>query len=94
MLGTYALSAGYYDEYYQKAQQVRTLIINDFKEAFANSCDFIFTPVSPTEAFKLGEKTSSPLTMYLADIFTVQVIDPSLLIDPGFTEEFPPLSNL
>ncbi len=73
MMGSFVLSSGYYDEYYQKAQKVRTLIINDFKLAFSNSCDFIFTPVSPTEAFKLGEKTSSPLTMYLADIFTVPV---------------------
>lgn len=73
MMGAFVLSSGYYDAYYQKAQQVRTLIINDFKTAFTNNCDFIFTPVSPTEAFKLGEKTSSPLTMYLADIFTVPI---------------------
>lgn len=73
MMGSFVLSSGYYDAYYQKAQQVRTLIINDFKAAFANSCDFIFTPTSPSVAFKIGEKTSSPLTMYLADIFTVPV---------------------
>lgn len=73
MIGSYVLSAGYYDAYYLKAQQVRTLIINDFKEAFANNCDIIVAPVSPTSAFKLGEKVSSPLTMYLADIFTVPV---------------------
>ena len=73
LMGSFVLSSGYYDAYYRKAQQVRTLIINDFKAAFANSCDFILTPVSPTVAFKLGEKTSSPLTMYLADIFTVPI---------------------
>jgi aspartyl-tRNA(Asn)/glutamyl-tRNA(Gln) amidotransferase subunit A len=73
MIGSYVLSAGYYDAYYRKAQQVRTLIINDFKAAFANHCDLIVTPTSPTTAFKLGEKLTSPLTMYLADIFTVPV---------------------
>ena len=71
MIGTYVLSAGYYDAYYRKAQQVRTLIINDFKAAFHNKCDVIATPVSPTTAFKIGEKMSSPLQMYLADIFTI-----------------------
>ncbi len=73
MIGSYVLSAGYYDAYYLKAQQVRTLIINDFKQAFANHCDVILTPVSPTTAFKIGEKADSPLTMYLADIFTVPI---------------------
>ena len=71
ILGTYVLSAGYYDAYYRKAQQVRTLIINDFKAAFVNNCDVIATPVSPTTAFKIGEKTASPLQMYLGDVFTV-----------------------
>jgi aspartyl-tRNA(Asn)/glutamyl-tRNA(Gln) amidotransferase subunit A len=71
LLGTYVLSKGYYDAYYKKAQKFRTLIINDFKAAFANYCDVIATPAAPTTAFKLGEKTSSPLEMYLADIFTV-----------------------
>lgn len=71
LMGTYVLSAGYYDAYYRKAQQVRTLIINDFKAAFANACDVIATPATPATAFKIGEKTSSPLEMYLADIFTV-----------------------
>ncbi len=73
LIGNYVLSAGYYDAYYKKAQQVRTLIINDFKAAFHNSCDVIVTPVSPTTAFKIGEKTASPLSMYLADIFTVPI---------------------
>jgi aspartyl-tRNA(Asn)/glutamyl-tRNA(Gln) amidotransferase subunit A len=70
MLGTYALSAGYYDAYYLKAQQVRALIKNDFAEVF-QEVDVIFTPTSPTTAFKLGEKTSNPLEMYAADIFTI-----------------------
>lgn len=72
MLGTYALSAGYYEAYYLRAQKVRTLIKNDFDKAFKN-VDAIFTPVSPTPAFKLGEKIDDPLTMYLSDIFTISV---------------------
>lgn len=70
MLGTYVLSAGYYDAYYRKAQQVRTLIKNDFKKAF-ESCDAIITPTSPTTAFAIGEKADDPLAMYLNDIYTV-----------------------
>ena len=70
MLGTYALSAGYYDAYYLKAQKVRTLIARDFLEAF-KEVDAIITPTTPTPAFKLGEKSDDPLAMYLADIFTV-----------------------
>jgi len=70
MLGTYALSAGYYDAYYLKAQRVRTLLTRDFEEAFKN-VDAIVAPVSPTAAFKLGEKVDDPLAMYLADIYTV-----------------------
>jgi len=70
MLGTYALSAGYYDAYYLKAQRVRTLLVRDFEEAF-KKVDAIVTPTSPTAAFKLGEKVDDPLSMYLADIFTV-----------------------
>ena len=72
MLGTFALSAGYYDAYYLKAQKVRTLIRRDFERAF-ESCDLIVTPVAPTTAFKLGEKTDDPLQMYLSDIFTISV---------------------
>lgn len=72
MLGTYALSAGYYEAYYQKAQQVRTLIKRDFEEAF-EKVDFIVGPTAPTAAFKLGEKTKDPLTMYLSDVYTVAV---------------------
>jgi aspartyl-tRNA(Asn)/glutamyl-tRNA(Gln) amidotransferase subunit A len=70
MLGTYALSAGYYDAYYLKAQRVRTLLTRDFDEAF-RSVDAIVTPTSPTAAFRLGEKSNDPLAMYLADIYTV-----------------------
>jgi aspartyl-tRNA(Asn)/glutamyl-tRNA(Gln) amidotransferase subunit A len=72
MLGTYALSSGYYDAYYLKAQKVRTLIMQDFLRAF-ESVDVILTPVAPTPAFKIGEKTSDPLQMYLSDIFTIPV---------------------
>jgi aspartyl-tRNA(Asn)/glutamyl-tRNA(Gln) amidotransferase subunit A len=70
MLGTYALSAGYYDAYYLKAQKVRTLLAKDFAEVFRN-VDAIVTPTAPTAAFRLGEKSSDPLAMYLADIYTV-----------------------
>ena len=70
MLGTYALSAGYYDAYYLKAQKVRTLLTRDFQSAF-EKIDAILTPTAPTPAFRLGEKTDDPLAMYLADIYTV-----------------------
>jgi len=70
MLGTYVLSAGYYDAYYRKAQQVRTLIKQDFLKAF-ETCDAIITPTSPTPAFGIGEKVDDPLAMYLSDIYTV-----------------------
>ncbi|HKD85933.1 MAG TPA: Asp-tRNA(Asn)/Glu-tRNA(Gln) amidotransferase subunit GatA, partial [Terriglobales bacterium] len=70
MLGTYALSAGYYDAYYLKAQKVRTLVTRDFEQAFGK-VDAILTPTSPTAAFPLGEKVDDPLAMYLADIYTV-----------------------
>jgi aspartyl-tRNA(Asn)/glutamyl-tRNA(Gln) amidotransferase subunit A len=69
MLGTYVLSSGYYDAYYLKAQQVRTLIQRDFLNAFGR-CDAVLTPTSPTPAFRLGEKTDDPLSMYLSDIYT------------------------
>jgi len=72
MLGTYALSAGYYDAYYLKAQQVRTLIRRDFEQVFQR-CEALVTPVAPTTAFRLGEKIADPLTMYLSDIFTISV---------------------
>ncbi len=72
MLGSFALSSGYYDAYYKKALQVRTLIINDFNKIFANN-DFIISPVAPTVAYKIGEKTEDPIQMYLGDIYTVPV---------------------
>ncbi len=72
VVGTYVLSSGYYDAYYLKAQKVRTLIKNDFLEAF-KSCDAILAPVTPTPPFKLGEKTDDPIQMYLNDIFTIPV---------------------
>jgi len=72
MVGTYVLSAGYYDAYYLKAQKVRTLIKRDFDSAFEKN-DVLMTPVSPTPAFKIGEKTDNPLAMYLADIYTVSL---------------------
>ncbi len=70
MLGTYALSSGYYDAYYKKAQQVRRLIKNDFDNVF-QTCDVLISPTSPTVAFKIGEKTEDPLSMYLSDIATI-----------------------
>lgn len=87
MLGTYTLSSGYYDAYYRKAQQVRTLIKRDFEDAF-RQVDIIVTPTSPTPAFRLGEKTDDPLQMYLADIFTISVNlagVPGISIPCGFT---------
>ncbi|MBX3025265.1 Asp-tRNA(Asn)/Glu-tRNA(Gln) amidotransferase subunit GatA [bacterium] len=72
MLGTYALSAGYYDAFYLKGQQVRTLIRRDFEQVFS-TCQAIVTPTAPTTAFRLGEKITDPLEMYLSDIFTISV---------------------
>src|SRR5439155_5654308 len=72
MLGTYALSAGYYDAYYVKAQKVRTLIKQEFDRVF-EKVDAIVTPTSPTVAFKIGQKVNDPLSMYLNDIFTLPV---------------------
>lgn len=93
MLGTYALSSGYYDAYYNKAQQVRTLIKQDFENAF-KAVDAIVTPTSPTPAFKAGEKTADPLQMYLSDIFTISVNlagVPAMSIPCGFTSENLPI---
>jgi aspartyl-tRNA(Asn)/glutamyl-tRNA(Gln) amidotransferase subunit A len=88
MLGTYALSSGYYDAYYAKAQAVRTLICQDFEAAF-NEVDVIVTPVTPTPAFKLGEKSEDPLQMYLSDIFTISVNLaglPAIAVPCGFSK--------
>ena len=91
MLGTYALSAGYYDAYYLKAQQIRCLIKQDFDEAFKN-VDVIMGPTAPTTAFKLGEKTDDPLSMYLSDIYTIAVNLaglPGMSIPAGFVNKLP-----
>jgi aspartyl-tRNA(Asn)/glutamyl-tRNA(Gln) amidotransferase subunit A len=88
MLGTYALSAGYYEAYYKKGQQARTLIKRDFDEAF-KSVDVIATPTAPTAAFKIGEKSADPLQMYLSDIFTISVNlagIPGMSLPCGFTK--------
>jgi aspartyl-tRNA(Asn)/glutamyl-tRNA(Gln) amidotransferase subunit A len=93
MLGTYALSAGYYDAYYLKAQKVRTLLAQDFEQAFLK-CDAIVTPTTPTPAFKLGEKSDDPLEMYLNDIYTVTadlVGIPGISVPCGVTRENLPI---
>jgi aspartyl-tRNA(Asn)/glutamyl-tRNA(Gln) amidotransferase subunit A len=93
MLGTYALSAGYYDAYYKKGQQVRTLIKRDFDEAF-KQVDVIATPTAPTAAFKIGEKSADPLQMYLSDIFTISVNlagIPGISLPCGFTKSSLPV---
>jgi aspartyl-tRNA(Asn)/glutamyl-tRNA(Gln) amidotransferase subunit A len=93
MLGTYALSAGYYDAFYGKAQAVRTLIRQDFEEAF-REVDLIVTPVTPTPAFKLGEKSEDPLQMYLSDIYTISVNlagNPAISVPCGFSKEGLPI---
>ncbi|MBN8550455.1 MAG: Asp-tRNA(Asn)/Glu-tRNA(Gln) amidotransferase subunit GatA, partial [Deltaproteobacteria bacterium] len=71
IIGTYVLSSGYYDAYYLRAQKVRTLIAKDFSDAFSQKCDLILCPTAPTPAFKIGEKASDPLSMYLSDVFTI-----------------------
>lgn len=89
MLGTYVLSSGYYDAYYKRAQQVRTLIIEDFKKAFS-SCDVVVIPTAPNTSFKFGEKATNPLEMYLEDIFTVPVNIaglPGISVPGGFSKE-------
>lgn len=93
MLGTYVLSSGYYDAYYKRAQQVRTLIINDFKKAF-ETVDTIMIPTTPNTAFKFGAKTSNPLEMYLEDIYTVPVNMaglPGISIPGGFDSNGMPI---
>jgi aspartyl-tRNA(Asn)/glutamyl-tRNA(Gln) amidotransferase subunit A len=87
MIGTYALSSGYYDAYYKKASQVRALIRNDFAAAF-KQCDIILTPTTPTPAFKIGEKMDDPLQMYLSDLFTISsnlAGIPGMSVPCGFT---------
>lgn len=91
MIGTYALSSGYYDAYYKKAQKVRSIIINDFKQAF-EKYDVLITPTAPSIAFKLGEKIDDPLSMYLNDILTVSANVaglPAISIPCGFVNNMP-----
>jgi len=89
LIGTYALSSGYYDAYYKKASQVRTLILNDFKKAFL-SCDVLISPVTPTPAWKTGENTEDPLAVYMSDILTISANlagIPGMSVPGGFTAE-------
>lgn len=93
MIGTYALSAGYYDAYYGKASKVRTLIMEDFSKAFG-SCDFILSPVAPSPAFKIGENMDDPLSMYLTDIFTLSANMagiPGISVPAGFSSKGLPI---
>ncbi|MDL2122170.1 MAG: Asp-tRNA(Asn)/Glu-tRNA(Gln) amidotransferase subunit GatA [Deltaproteobacteria bacterium] len=93
IIGTYCLSAGYYDAYYRKASQVRTLIIEDFKRAF-KSCDVLLSPVAPTPAFKTGERAEDPLKMYLSDIFTLSANlagIPGMSVPCGFSTQGLPI---
>jgi aspartyl-tRNA(Asn)/glutamyl-tRNA(Gln) amidotransferase subunit A len=91
MLGTYALSSGYYDAYYGTAQRVRTKIADDFRAAF-ESVDLVITPTSPTVAFKLGERSANPLAMYASDVLTVPMSlagIPAISIPGGLSEGLP-----
>jgi len=93
ILGTYVLSAGYYDAYYRKASQVRTLMRKDFEDAF-EKVDVILTPTAPTPAFKIGEKVEDPLQMYLSDIHTIPVNlagIPAMVVPCGFSREGLPI---
>jgi len=93
IIGTYCLSAGYYDAYYGKASQVRTLIMEDFKKAY-ETCDAIVCPVAPTAAFRIGEKIDDPLTMYLSDIFTLSANlagIPGMSVPCGFSSDGLPI---
>lgn len=91
MLGTYALSAGYYDAYYRRAQQVRTLIKRDFEQVFTQ-VDLLAAPTSPTVAFPIGQKINDPLAMYLSDVCTLPINlagVPALVVPCGFSEGLP-----
>jgi len=91
LIGTYALSAGYYDAYYLKAQKIRQIIASEFTEAFKD-VDLILGPTAPDSAFKLGEKTNDPIAMYLSDIFTVSANlagIPAMSIPMGFKNNMP-----
>ena len=93
LIGTFALSSGYYDAYYKKASQVRTLIIEDYKNAFHN-CDVLVSPVAPTPAWKIGEKANDPLSVYLSDILTIPANlagIPAMSIPCGFSSQGLPI---
>ncbi|OGX31449.1 MAG: hypothetical protein A2787_03120 [Omnitrophica WOR_2 bacterium RIFCSPHIGHO2_01_FULL_48_9] len=93
MLGTYSLSSGYYDAYYLRGQKVRTLIKDDFDQAFKN-CDAILTPTAPTTAFRIGEKANDPLSMYLSDIYTISANlagVPAMSLPCGFSKNGLPI---
>ena len=93
LIGTYALSAGYYDAYYLKAQKIRRIIADDFRNAFVH-CDVIAAPTTPTTAFRLGEKVDDPVSMYLNDVFTVPVNLaglPAVSIPVGVDQEAMPI---
>ena len=93
ILGAYGLSSGYYDAYYLRAQKTRTLIRNDFEKAF-QEVDAILTPTSPTPAFKFGEKSEDPISMYLSDIYTISTNLaglPGISVPCGFTENGLPI---
>lgn len=93
LIGTYALSAGYYDAYYKKASQVRTLILGDFKRAF-EQCDVLISPVVPTPAWKIGEKADNPLAMYLSDVLTISANlagIPGISVPGGFSRSGLPI---
>ena len=93
MLGTYALSSGYYDAYYTKAQAVRTLIKREFDQVF-EEVDLLVTPVTPTPAFQLGEKIEDPLQMYLSDLYTISASlagIPAISIPSGFSQKGLPI---
>jgi aspartyl-tRNA(Asn)/glutamyl-tRNA(Gln) amidotransferase subunit A len=92
LIGTYVLSAGYYDAYYRKAQRVRALIAEDFRQVFSTGVDLLLTPTTPTPAFKAGEKTGDPVAMYLADVFVCPMSLaglPALSLPVGRSEGLP-----
>jgi aspartyl-tRNA(Asn)/glutamyl-tRNA(Gln) amidotransferase subunit A len=93
LIGTYALSSGYYDAYYKKASQVRSIIVNDYKKAFER-CDVLISAVSPTPAWKIGEKSDDPLAMYLSDIFSLSTNlagIPGVSVPGGFSSQGLPI---
>jgi aspartyl-tRNA(Asn)/glutamyl-tRNA(Gln) amidotransferase subunit A len=93
LIGTYALSSGYYDAYYKKASQVRTMILGDFQKAY-EACDVLISPVTPTPAWKMGENVDDPLAVYLSDILTISANlagIPGMSVPGGFSKEGLPI---